>query len=112
MTTAIQTTLASAARTTTGTVDMGAMPDGYTEAVIYLDVTAVAGTTPTMTVTYQSSPDGVTFYDHTAGAEITVAGKQRIAMPNTIGRYGRLSYVIGGTTPSFTFSAVSEFKRP
>lgn len=112
MTTAIQTTLASAARTVTGSADIGAMPNEYTEAIVYIDVTAVEGTSPTMTVTYQSSPDGVTFYDHTAGAEITATGKQRIAMPNTIGRFGRLSYAIGGTNPSFTFSAVIEFKRP
>lgn len=112
MTTAIQTTLASAARTVTGTADIGATPSEYTEAVVYIDVTAVTGTTPTMTTTYQSSPDGVTYFDHTAGAAITVAGRQRIPVPNTIGRFGRLSFAIGGTTPSFTFSVVSEFKRP
>lgn len=112
MTTAIQATLASVARTVSGTADTGADPNEYTEAVIYIEVTAVAGTSPTMTVTYQSSPDGVTFYDHTAGASIIAVGKQRIALTNTIGKFGRLSYVIGGTAPSFTFSAISEFKRP
>ncbi|OYY34778.1 MAG: hypothetical protein B7X65_13655 [Polaromonas sp. 39-63-25] len=64
-----------------------------------------------MTVTYQSSPDGVTFFDNTAGAAITAVGKQLIKVPSTIGGYGRLSYAISGTTPSFTFSAVAEYKR-
>lgn len=107
-----QTTLASAARTASGTADTGAVPVEYFEAVFYIDVTAVSGTTPSMTVTYQSSHDGVTFFDHTAGVEITAVGRQLIKVPNTIGSFGRLSYAVTGITPSFTFSAVSEFKRP
>lgn len=112
MTVSVSTPLASAARTATGTVDLGAIPAEYIELSVYLDVTDVTGTTPTMTVTYQSSPDGVTFFDHTAGAAITVAGKQLIKVPTNIGSYGRLSYAIGGTAPSFTFKAVIEAKRP
>lgn len=112
MTIRTSTALASAARTVSGTVDLGAIPAEFTELSIYLDATAVTGTSPTMTVTYQSSPDGVTFFDNTAGAAITTAGKQLIKVPSTIGGYGRLSYAISGTTPSFTFSAVVEAKRP
>ena len=108
----VQNTLPSLARTVTGSVDIGAVPAEFTEAAIYIDVTAVAGTAPTMTMTYQTSPDGVTFYDHTAGAQLMAAGRQVIRAANTIGRFGRLSFVVGGTTPSFTFSATSEFKRP
>ncbi|HQR98152.1 MULTISPECIES: hypothetical protein [unclassified Polaromonas] len=105
------TALASAARTTSGTVDLDAVPSEYQELSVYLDVTATSGTSPSMTVTYQSSPDGVTFFDNTAGAAITAVGKQLIKVPSTIGGYGRLSYAISGTTPSFTFSAVAEYKR-
>lgn len=112
MTIRTSTALASAARTVSGTVDLGAIPAEFTELSIYLDATAVTGTSPTMTVTYQSSHDGVTFFDNTAGAAITAAGKQLIKVPSTIGGYGRLSYAISGTTPSFTFSAVVEAKRP
>lgn len=112
MTIVIKTTaLTSAARTTSGTVDLGTIPGEHGELLIYLDVTAIAGTSPTMTVTYQSSPDGVSFFDNTAGVALTAAGKQLIKIPNTSGNYGRLSYAIGGTTPSFTFSAVVEAKR-
>lgn len=106
------TPLASAARTVSGTVDIGGLPNEYAELCIYLMVTAVSGTTPTMTVTYQCSPDGVTFCDNTAGAAITAAGNQLIKVPANIGQFGRLSYVIGGTTPSFTFSAVVGAKGP
>jgi len=112
MTTAItQNTLASAARTTSGVVDLGASPAEYTEAVIYIDTTAAAGTTPSLTVMYQSSPDGITFYDHTAGVALTAAGRQAIRVTNAIGRFGRISYAITGTAPSFTFSVICEFKR-
>lgn len=105
------TILASAARTASGTADLGAIPAMFQELLVYLDVTAVTGTTPTMTVTYQSSPDGASWYDNTAGTAITAAGKQVIKIPTTCGNFGRLSYAIGGTTPSFTFSAVVEGKR-
>lgn len=105
------TALASAAKTASGTVDIGAVPAGFIEMNAYIAVTAVAGTTPSMTVTYQCSHDGVTFFDHTAGSAITAAANQLIKLPANIGKYGRISYAISGTTPSFTFSVVVEAKR-
>ena len=105
------TALASAARTTSGTVDIGAIPSDSTELIIYIDATAVSGTTPSMTMTYQSSPDGVTFWDNTVGTAMTASSRTMIKVPTTTGKFGRLSYAITGTTPSFTFSAVVEAKR-
>lgn len=105
------TVLPSAARTTSGTADMGAFPAMFEELIVYLDATAVSGTSPSLTVTYQSSADGVSYFDNTAGTAITAAGKQVIKVPTCAGNFGRLSYVITGTTPSFTFSAVVEGKR-
>lgn len=104
------TALPSAARTTSGTTDIGGIPDKQPELLIYIDVTDVAGTSPSMTVTYQSSHNGTDFFDNTSGAAITAAGKQLIKVPSTSGSYGRLSYAISGTSPSFTFSAVVEAK--
>lgn len=113
MTTTVTTTpIPSAAYTASGTADIGTIPGEQTELLVYIDATAVTGTTPSMTVIYQSSPDNVTFWDNTAGTAITAAGKQLIKVPSTTGKYGRLSYVITGTTPSFTFSAQVEAKRP
>lgn len=103
--------LPSAARTASGTVDLGNMIGTHNEVLIYIDVTAVAGTSPSMTVTYQSSPDGTNYYDNTAGAAITVVGQQLIKIANCAGKHGRLSYAISGTAPSFTFSAGVEAKR-
>lgn len=109
--TVTSTPIASAAYTASGTADLGAIPGEQTELLIYIDATAVAGTSPSLTMTYQSSPDNVTFWDNTAGAAITAAGKQLIKIPSTTGKYGRLSYAISGTSPSFTFSAQVEAKR-
>ena len=106
------TALASAALTVTGTVDLGTIAGEAMELNVYIDVTVVTGTTPSMTVTYQSSPDGVNFWDHTAGAAITAVGKQLIKIASNAGKYGRLAYAITGTTPSFTFSAIVGTKRP
>lgn len=104
------TALASAARTVTGTADLGAMPGGFIEMNVYIAVTATSGT-PSMTVTYQASHDGVTFFDHTAGAALTAAANQLTRLSSNIGKFGRLSYAISGGTPSLTFSAVVETKR-
>ena len=108
----VQNTLPSAVRTITGSVDLGAIPAEFTEAVFYIDVTAFSGTAPTLVVAYQSSPNETMYFDHTAGASLMAVGRQVIRITNTIGRYGRLTFTLGGTGPSFTFSVTSEFKRP
>lgn len=104
------TLLASAARTASGTATVDAASE-YDSVDIYLDVTAVSGTSPSMTVTYQTSMDGgTTWFDVTAGAAITAAGKQAINVSRP-GAMGRISYAITGTTPSFTFSAIAQLRR-
>jgi hypothetical protein len=102
--------LPSGARIASGIADVGSFIDSHKELLIYIDVTAVSGTSPSMVVTYQSSPDGVTYYDNTAGTAITAVGKQLIKVPNCAGKHGRLSYAISGTSPSFTFAAAVEAK--
>lgn len=103
--------LPSAARTASGSADIGQLPGDYDELIVYVDVTVVAGTSPSMTVTYQTSPNGVDYYDHSSGVAITAAGRQAIRVATCIGDYGRVAYAITGTTPSFTFSAIAEGKR-
>ncbi len=46
-----------------------------------------------------------------ASAARTAIGRQLIKVAANSGKYGRLSYAISGTSPSFTFSAVVEPKR-
>lgn len=106
------TVLASAARTATGTADIGDAVASFDTVDVFIDVTAVSGTSPTMTVTYQSSVDGgTTWFDGVASTAITATGRQVLSITSKVGSRARLSYVIGGTTPSFTFSAIAQMRR-
>lgn len=71
-----------------------------------LVVSAASGTTPTLDVTVQTSRNGSTWYSAGAFAQVTAAGTQRKTF--ALDRYVRLQWTIGGTTPSFTFSASGE----
>jgi hypothetical protein len=76
---------------------------------VMLDVTAVSGTSPSMTVSVQWSNDGVTWFNADpadAFTAITAAGKV-VKWFTVKGLYARLNYAITGTTPSFTFAAYS-----
>lgn len=106
------TLLSSAARTASGTAGLDSMVAEFDSVDIFIDATAVSGTSPTMTVTYQASVDGgTTWFDVSSGAAITAVGKQVINVPSKLGVQGRVSYAIGGTTPSFTFSAIAQLRR-
>lgn len=112
MATAVVSALTSAARTTSGSVALGALPAEYTELCVYINVTAISGTTPQMIVTYQSGPDAAIFYDNVAGSPIVQVGKQLLKVPSCVGRFGNIAYAISGTSPSFTFTVTVEAKRP
>lgn len=77
-------------------------------SIAYLNVSAVSGTSPTMTVTLQDSPDGVNWYNIPSGAfsAVTAVGTSRLALPagTAVGPNFRASVTVGGTTPSFTAS--------
>lgn len=118
---------ASGAQATTGQGGAKAVA-GVKEIEVSLDVTVVSGGTPVLTVYLQSSRDGgLTFFDilhegaiilsavSAAGVKIA-AGERNIitdgavvlkasARYNNFGDIIRLAWVIGGTTPSFTFQA-------
>lgn len=77
----------------------------YTEGLLLIDITAVSGTTPTLGITVQTKINntwvdipGVTIAQQTAIATLAVA-------LTNFGKDIRLSMTVGGTTPSFTFSA-------
>lgn len=67
-----------------------------------LDATAVSGTTPSMAVQIQESPDNSTWTNLTEGGTITItaAGSYSFIGLRTF-RYIRASYTVTGTTPSF-----------
>lgn len=70
-------------------------------------VTAVAGTTPSLTVVLEHSPDNTTWSQHSSFTVVTATGVQR-KVAGGLDRYIRCSWTITGTTPSATFSVAGE----
>jgi hypothetical protein len=120
--------VASAARTATGNSGALTIPVDIDAAAIVLDVTAASGTSPTMDVALQTSPDnGTTWYTFSRFAQNTGAvtlakrfnfnvGSGEAAAVFTVADTGgvlesnfpitedlRVLWTIGGTNPSFTF---------
>jgi hypothetical protein len=77
---------------------------------VQLNVTAVTGTTPSLTVEVQWSSDGVTY----ASAETPdvfaaiTAAKAVVKQFAAKGEFARLKYTVTGTTPSFRVDAFGE----
>jgi hypothetical protein len=99
-------TLSSAARTTAGTQTLSAVRDAGTQLHVMLDVTAVTGTSPTLDVEVQWSHDGTRW----ASVEPAADAFSQIVSARTVVRsfpvrapLARLSWTVGGTSPSFTF---------
>jgi hypothetical protein len=72
-----------------------------------LAVTAASGTTPSLTVTVEHSPDGTTWAAHSAFTAATATTTQRKTFGG-VDRFARVSWAITGTTPSFTFDVSGE----
>lgn len=99
--------LASAARTTSGS---GSGVDVSTRAGldVYLEVTAVAGTGPTLSVQIETSREGSAWSALGPAVAVTGVGTTRIIRAGANG-YARVSYTIGGTGgPSFTFAVAGD----
>ena len=98
---------ASAARTATvngSAIELG----GRCMARLDLKVTAASGTTPTLNVKVQHSPDGTTWTDvGTAFTQATGATTEHKVVSG-LDRFVRGVATIAGTTPSFTFSLEGE----
>ncbi len=102
--------LASGVRTASGE---GASTDlsNTKELIVTLDVTAVGGTTPTLDVKLQHSPDGVKWSDQgTAYAQKTGVARE-VKVFTQYHRYVKVVYTIAGTSPSFTFSVEATAKE-
>lgn len=103
---AVDTLLASAARTTTGTSSEVAGFESATSLVVQLNVTAASGTSPTLDVVLQDTVDGTNWNTVATFTQATAVTRsvQRVTVPFT--NRLRISYTIGGVTPSFTFSVI------
>jgi hypothetical protein len=81
-----------------------------TEAIaLFVNVTAVSGTSPTLVVKLQEGVDGTNWADipSFATGSLTTTGLTRVAVPTVglkLADKIRAVWTIGGTTPSFTFT--------
>lgn len=99
---------ASSAKTATGNGATQGAPVG-SKLSVFVDCTAVSGTTPTLDLKVQWSHDGTNFADAEpvdSFVQITVA-KKVVKVFDWKAPLYRLAWTIAGTTPSFTFSARS-----
>lgn len=76
----------------------------FEQGLLFIDITAVSGTSPTIDFKVQTKIagewvdlPGVTIAQQTAVGDVVTA-------LTNFGKDIRLSYTVGGTTPSFTFS--------
>jgi hypothetical protein len=102
----ILTSQAAAAASGTSSVPLDVSM--LTEIATFLVVNSASGTSPSLTVALQDSPDGIhwatayTFPAVTSGSTVLRAGWSDLKQ--CIGRYLQASWTITGTSPSFTFS--------
>ncbi len=86
---------------TSGKINAG----GYGASVkAFLNISAVSGTSPTLLIAFQDSPDNANWYPITGGAfsSQTATGQNTLTLTN-VGPYLRAVQTLGGATPSFTF---------
>lgn len=76
-------------------------------------VGAVTGTSPTLSVAIQTSPDNSTFTTQSTislvSGSANLSAQASVIVPPTH-RYVRLSYTAGGTTPSFTVAVPAKIR--
>mgnify|MGYP000652015337 CR=1 FL=1 len=100
--------VASAARTTTGNSGALRLRSMARNISLLVDVTAASGTGPTLALSVEWSHDGGTTF---AAGEPADTFTQISAASKAVKRFDvkapdyRIVWTIGGTTPSFTFSA-------
>lgn len=75
----------------------------YTVARLTLSVTAASGTSPSMTVTVETSADGTTWATAGSFAAKTAVSSERKTFSG-LDNFVRVSWAVSGTTPSFTAS--------
>lgn len=100
----IQILKTSAAQTASGTGTLVVPAPRGDNTAVYLNISAVSGTSPSLTVFVDGTADGTNFAQVAAFTAQTAAGTVAVAFAFPAQAY-RLRWTISGTTPSFTFSA-------
>jgi len=84
---------------------------GWIEGLLFIDITAVSGTSPTLDITVEVGPESDDLYPaHTTVSQITTTGKVPPVKLTNFGEWLRLKMVVGGTSPSFTLKAIFQGK--
>jgi hypothetical protein len=102
-----ETLVASAARTSSG--DSGVLT-GWgvpASARVQLDVTAVAGTSPTLDVVVEDTLDGTNWNVVGTFAQKAAVGREVINLSTPFADRLRVRWTVAGTTPSFTFDVTA-----
>jgi len=84
-------------------VNLGAEQGG-----VIVVISSVSGTSPTLSVDLQGSEDGTNWATLASGilSNLSTAGTYAVAFSGKYpARYLRLAFTVGGTSPSFTFTA-------
>jgi hypothetical protein len=84
--------------------------DNYSSARFWIKVTAVSGTSPTLDVYIDGKYEQTGDYEPLASKTgITATGGYLIGqIDNFVFRYIRIRWVLGGTSPSFTFTVTAQ----
>lgn len=81
---------------------------GYRDLIVWLTVTAVSGTLPTLDIVIQHSPDQLNWAPLATIPQVNVATTQSVSIGGVdtpFGQYIRALYTVGGSgTPTVTFS--------
>lgn len=99
-----ETLVPSAARTANGSIES---PENYAplnRLRAQLEVTAAAGTTPTLNVVIETTVDGTNWDAIITFPQATAASRNVQQVVDVVGKRIRARWTVGGTTPSFTFS--------
>lgn len=98
------TLVASAARASSGDTGVLAGWGVPNSARVQLDVTAAAGTTPTLDVVVEDTLDGTNWNVVGTFAQKAAAGREVVNLSTPFADQIRVRWTVGGTSPSFTFA--------
>jgi len=81
----------------------------YSELCAFVKVTAIGGTSPSLAITVQHSPDDVSYFDHSTMAAITATGNYYKSITE-FAKWARLKYDFSGTSPTIDMTIAGVVK--
>jgi hypothetical protein len=104
---ATDTLSASGAKIATGAATAVSGFAAAKNLVLQLDVTVSSGTLPTLDVVVQDTVDGTNYNTIATFAQKVTTGREVVRVATPFTDTLKVSWTIGGTNPSFTFSVKS-----